>query len=212
MEFGTRSIIEENDGRDSWSALSVSVFSITSHQPVHYHRPFPPFLCRFCLFLICTLESTCFYMLFLFSLRQSHSHCKCVWSSFVRVIKHLEDVTFHMVEVCYCDWSCEHSKDLTTGIALMTAILCLQMCLLKHTYPFLLLPWLLFPSSYPSGQCFKGICSLLVNVIKGRWSVMLIVRLLSHLTGNSPSCYHGRVLFLFQSRIRDFIFLSAQLN
>lgn len=66
VEFGTRSIIEESDGRDSWSALSVSVFSITSHQPVHYHRPFPPFLCRFCFFLICAFDSTCFYMLFLF--------------------------------------------------------------------------------------------------------------------------------------------------
>lgn len=135
MEFGTRSIIEESDGRDSWSALSVSVFSITSHQPVHYHRPFPPLLCRFCLFLICTLESTCFYMSSLFGLHQFHLHSKCVCSSFVRVLKHLQDVTLHTVEVCYCDRSCEHSKALMTGIALMTAILCLQMCLLKPYIP-----------------------------------------------------------------------------
>uniref|UniRef100_A0A674PS27 Spermatogenesis-associated protein 6 N-terminal domain-containing protein n=1 Tax=Takifugu rubripes TaxID=31033 RepID=A0A674PS27_TAKRU len=62
VEFGTRSIIEESDGRDSWSASSVSVSSITSHQPVHYHSPVPPFLCLFCLFLICTYTCTCFYM------------------------------------------------------------------------------------------------------------------------------------------------------
>lgn len=42
-----------------------------------------------------------------------------------------KDVTFHIVQVCYCDWSHEHfiSKALVTGFALMAAIVHFQMCL-----------------------------------------------------------------------------------
>lgn len=94
-----------------------------------------------------------------------------------------KDVEFHIVQVCYCDWSHEHfiSKALMTGVALTAAIVHFQMCLFPpyihifyccHGYCFHL-------SIHPFWQGFKGICSLLVNVIKGCWSVMQIVRLLS---------------------------------
>lgn len=73
------------------------------------------------------------------------------------------------------------SKALMTGVALMAANVHFQMCLFPpymhifyccHGYCFHL-------SIHPFWQGFKGICSLLVNVIKGCWSVMQIVRLLS---------------------------------
>lgn len=120
------------------------------------------------------------------------------------------------MQVCYCDRSHEHfiSKALMTGFALMAAIVHFQMCLFPPYAIVAMVTVSIYLSIHPSWQCFKGICSLLVNVIKGRWSVVLIMRLLSHLklTGNSASFYHGTFLFLFQSKMRDFISLTAQLN